>query len=394
MRAISSFTHTESEDHSRDVALPILEMKRPRDAAAAGSTSTPAARAAPSTAASAPTISFNFIPPEDHLLHQARSRLPVVTAGEPIPAEPGFLRGHGTLVRNDGALVATVAGVVERVNKLISVRPLRSRYVGEVGDVLVGRVVEVGQKRWKVEVGGRQDALLMLSSINLPGGEQRRRTVEDQLNMRHFYVENDLVSAEIQAFFQDGSMSLHTRSLMYGKLTNGVLVSVMPTLMKRLKQHFHSFDFGVHCIFGMNGYIWVSARRPGAGSKQADGTDADAGTNLMLPKSPATPAETDGSSKKGTGSTPIDGIAAEDEQGSDIPPTLAERERVCRVRNALLALDRMCIAIAPTTVSEVYHASLSAGQAPKEMLLPNVMPSICKTALGHRAHEDPEHPVP
>lgn len=45
-------------------------------------------------------------------------------------------------------------------------------------------------------------------------------------------------------------MSLHTRSLMYGKLHDGVLVEVTPTLMKRLKQHFHTFDFGVHAIFG------------------------------------------------------------------------------------------------------------------------------------------------
>eukprot|EP00966_Prymnesium_polylepis_P245250 5673468-Prymnesium_polylepis.1 len=94
----------------------------------------------------------------------------------------------------------------------------------------------------------------MLSSINLPGGEQRRRTAEDQLNMRQFYVEHDLVSAEVQAFFQDGSMSLHTRSLKYGKLQGGVLVVVAPSLMKRLKQHFHRFDFGVDVIFGMNGY--------------------------------------------------------------------------------------------------------------------------------------------
>ena len=60
---------------------------------------------------------------------------------------------------------------------------------------------------------------------------QRRRTAEDQLNMRQFYVEGDLVSAEVQAFFQDGAMSLHTRSLKYGKLQGGVLVEVAPSLM-------------------------------------------------------------------------------------------------------------------------------------------------------------------
>ena len=40
-------------------------------------------------------------------------------------------------------------------------------------------------------------------------------------------------------------MSLHTRSLKYGKLQGGVLVEVAPSLMRRLKQHFHRFDFGV-----------------------------------------------------------------------------------------------------------------------------------------------------
>lgn len=126
-----------------------------------------------------------------------RSLEPVVTPGDPIVAEPGCLRGHGTLMLDDGTLVATVAGVVKRVNKLVSVRPLRARYHGEVGDVVIGRIVEIGAKRWRADVKGRQDALLMLSSINLPGGEQRRRTAEDQLNMRQFYVEHDLLSAEV-----------------------------------------------------------------------------------------------------------------------------------------------------------------------------------------------------
>ena len=34
--------------------------------------------------------------------------------------------GHGTLLV-DGQLVATVAGVVERVNRLVTVRPAKSR---------------------------------------------------------------------------------------------------------------------------------------------------------------------------------------------------------------------------------------------------------------------------
>lgn len=40
----------------------------------------------------------------------------------------GVCRGHGT-AELDGRLMATLCGVVERVNKLVYVRPLRARYL-------------------------------------------------------------------------------------------------------------------------------------------------------------------------------------------------------------------------------------------------------------------------
>ena len=40
--------------------------------------------------------------------------------------------GHGTMIA-EGNLVATVSGTIERVNKLISVRPMSQRYQGEIG---------------------------------------------------------------------------------------------------------------------------------------------------------------------------------------------------------------------------------------------------------------------
>ena len=286
-----------------------------------------------------------------------RSYLPVVTPGESIPAEPGFLRGHGTMVRQDGILVATLAGVVERVNKLVSVRPLRSRYGGEVGDVVICRISDVGQKRWKVNVNARQDGVLMLSSINLPGGEQRRRTAEDQLNMRQFYVEHDLVSAEVQAFFQDGSMSLHTRSLKYGKLQGGLLVTVAPSLMRRLKQHFHRFEFGVSAIFGMNGFIWISPTPAGA-------------------------AQTDELNDVAIG-TPTGQSGGEEAEAH--VPTNDEREKVSRVRGSLIVLDRAGIAVSPATVETVYSASLAAGLQVKDMTLPHNASALCRNAMACHA---------
>lgn len=36
--------------------------------------------------------------------------------------------------------------------------------------------------------------------------------------MRQLYGEGDLISAEVQSFYADGAVALHTRSLKYGKV--------------------------------------------------------------------------------------------------------------------------------------------------------------------------------
>jgi exosome complex RNA-binding protein Rrp4 len=70
-------------------------------------------------------------------------RIMAATSERLYPWHQGVVRrGHGTMVVGD-QLVATVCGVVQRVNKLVTVRTVRSRYSAEVGDVVVGRVVEV-----------------------------------------------------------------------------------------------------------------------------------------------------------------------------------------------------------------------------------------------------------
>ena len=53
---------------------------------------------------------------------------------------------------------------------------------------------------------------------------QRRKLESNELQMRGFFEEGDLLVAEVQAFFSDGAMSLHTRSLKYGKVCTGRLI--------------------------------------------------------------------------------------------------------------------------------------------------------------------------
>lgn len=42
--------------------------------------------------------------------------------------------------------------------------------------------------------------------------------MEDEQSMRNYLSEGDLISAEVHSIFADGSLSLHMRSLKYGKV--------------------------------------------------------------------------------------------------------------------------------------------------------------------------------
>uniref|UniRef100_A0A8C6YPE8 Exosome component 2 n=1 Tax=Nothoprocta perdicaria TaxID=30464 RepID=A0A8C6YPE8_NOTPE len=203
-------------------------------------------------------------------------------------------RGHGTYVE-DEKLIASVAGVVERVNKLVYVKALKTRYNGEVGDIVVGRITEVQQKRWKVETNSRLDSVLLLSSMNLPGGE--------------------LVSTARAELVRLWSLSQgsHLRSISLGQ---GVLVQVSPSLVKRQKTHFHDLPCGASVILGNNGFIWIYPT-PEQKDEEAGGFT----TNLE-------------------------------------PVPLSDREVISRLRNCIVALITHKLMLFDTSILYCYEASL------------------------------------
>uniref|UniRef100_A0A2K6KSI0 Exosome component 2 n=2 Tax=Rhinopithecus TaxID=542827 RepID=A0A2K6KSI0_RHIBE len=225
----------------------------------------------------------------------------LVVPGDTITTDTGFMRGHGTYMGEE-KLIASVAGSVERVNKLICVKALKTRYIGEVGDIVVGRITE------------------------------RRRSAEDELAMRGFLQEGDLISAEVQAVFSDGAVSLHTRSLKYGKLGQGVLVQVSPSLVKRQKTHFHDLPCGASVILGNNGFIWIYPT-PEHKEEEAGGFTA----NLE-------------------------------------PVSLADREVISRLRNCVISLVTQRMMLYDTSILYCYEASLP--HQIKDILKPEIMEEI------------------
>ncbi|KAG6571439.1 Exosome complex component RRP4-like protein, partial [Cucurbita argyrosperma subsp. sororia] len=254
---------------------------------------------------------------------KANSDASVIVADTiPLNYDDGVLKGHGTLDLN-GEVVATICGVVERVNKLIYVRALRARYKPEVGDIIVGRVTEVAPKRWRLNINYSQDAVLMLSSMNLPDGIQRRRTAVDELNMRSIFEENDVICLE-----------------------RGQLLTVSPYLVKRRKQHFHHLEqYGIDLIFGCNGFIWI-------------GEHVDPTEDMMI-EDQVNKSEQKGSKFEGTFGNQVQ---------ERVYTPLETRQNICRTANAIRVLSNLGFIMTVEVIMETVSLSFSLNINVHEML--------------------------
>ncbi|CAI4051687.1 hypothetical protein N7582_005262 [Saccharomyces uvarum] len=291
----------------------------------------------------------------------------IVTPGELVTDDPIWMRGHGTYFL-DNMTYSSVAGTVSRVNRLLSVIPLRGRYAPETGDHIVGRIAEVGNKRWKVDIGGKQHAVLMLGSVNLPGGILRRKSESDELQMRSFLKEGDLLNAEVQSLFQDGSASLHTRSLKYGKLRNGMFCQVPSSLIVRAKNHTHNLPGNITVVLGVNGYIWLKKTSPmdlarDTPTANNNATNKSSGPTGAVSLNPSITRLEEESSWQ----------IYSDENDPSISNSI--RQTICRYANVIKALAFCEIGITQQRVVSAYEASMVYPNI-GELIEKNVMESI------------------
>lgn len=206
----------------------------------------------------------------------------IIPPGDLVIKSSEYMKGHNTYTtqnnhslskeeNNDKTteeelnIYSSTLGVLSKINKLISVTNInKNLYQAEIGDHIIGQIVEVtSTKKWKLNINGNNLGNLQLSSINLPGGLLRRKNEQDELNMKQLLKVGDLINCEVQGVHANGNdINLHTRSLKYGKLRNGVLVKVKMGLIQRKKTHTHFFNNNsIKIILGCNGFIWVSHDR-------------------------------------------------------------------------------------------------------------------------------------
>ena len=165
----------------------------------------------------------------------------LVTPGD-LLAEGDYIAGSNTY-KEGNKIYASRLGLVNYDDKRVYVVALNAFYVPSVGDLVIGKVVEVNMNGWTVDKPQRDD----LSRI---------------------FDVGDLILAKIVAYDRTRDPLLTVREHGLGKITRGQIVRITPTKIPRVIGRKGSMinmlknETGCKITVGQNGLILIDGRNP------------------------------------------------------------------------------------------------------------------------------------
>lgn len=179
----------------------------------------------------------------------------VVVPGEVVAEGAYEVSGpHIVLGKRYAAKVLSVA-IVEKPKKLRLV-PIKRCYIPAEGDLVVGKVIDVGPTFWLVDINSPYTAILQVSEV-FPRPTPSIKDLTEILQV------GDLVAAKVLSFdfMHDPLLTLKESRL--GKLDRGLLVEVAPARVSRVigkkgqVVEYIKEALGVELIVGRNGRVVI-----------------------------------------------------------------------------------------------------------------------------------------
>ncbi|MDV3103021.1 exosome complex RNA-binding protein Rrp4 [Thermococcus waiotapuensis] len=174
-------------------------------------------------------------------------------------AQGAFQAGKGTF-REGNRVYSTVVGLVDIRGDTIKVIPLEGPYIPEVGDNVLGKIVDVKFSSWTVDVGAPYQATLRVQDA-----------VEEKIDLlktdlRKIFDIGDIIYAKVKAFDEVNQIDLTTKGMPFngGPLRGGQLVTITSSKVPRVIGKGGSMInmikklTGTRIIVGQNGWVWVS----------------------------------------------------------------------------------------------------------------------------------------
>jgi len=178
-----------------------------------------------------------------------------------ILAEDDFNPGENTY-REGGKIYASLTGLANIAGKNVYVVALKGFYMPIVGDLVIGKVIDLRLGGWLVDINSPYTAILPTSEAFDRSFNSRRD------EMSNFLDVGDLVVVKVIAFDRTRDPQLTIRESGLGKVSKGHIVRVTPTKIPRVIGRKGSMinlltrGTNTRITVGQNGLILVSGDRP------------------------------------------------------------------------------------------------------------------------------------
>ncbi|UCC33809.1 MAG: KH domain-containing protein [Candidatus Bathyarchaeota archaeon] len=182
----------------------------------------------------------------------------LVTPGD-LLAEGKYVTGDNTY-KDDDKIYATRIGLVNYEGSRINVTALKAFYVPQVGDIVIGKVAEVGMGGWMIDINAPYPAVLRASDVlDRPFRPQRN-------DLPSIFNEDDLLIAKVVAYDRTRDPMLTVREQGLGKVTHGLIIKITPTKIPRVIGRKGSMismlkrETGCRITLGQNGLVLISGK--------------------------------------------------------------------------------------------------------------------------------------
>ena len=180
---------------------------------------------------------------------------------------PGELLAEGEHLLGDNAyrigsqIFSACVGLLEVDGNRVFVVPLKGGYIPRVGDIVAGRVVDIGLSGWSVDILGPYPAMLPASETPGPRGPRRR-------DLSATFDVGDIVLSQVLAFDRTRDPLLTIKGPGLGKVSTGRVVEISAAKIPRLIGRKGSMismlkrETGCQITVGQNGVALVWGKTP------------------------------------------------------------------------------------------------------------------------------------
>jgi exosome complex component RRP4 len=178
----------------------------------------------------------------------------VCVPGEVLATGIDYLPSDYTY-RDGEDVISRQLGLVRLEGRAVKVVPLVGKYNPKVGDMIIGKVVDMSQSNWYVDIGFMNDGALSLREVP--------EYIERGADLAQYYSFDELIFAKVVKVAR-GSIDLSMKGPGLFKLKGGRILKVSPFKIPRIIGKQGSMISLVKdktkckIVVGQNGNIWIS----------------------------------------------------------------------------------------------------------------------------------------